>query len=945
MPPGIALKLMAAMALASAAPPAVTEPAQSPSAPAVAGAAPTARGEALPVESVGETGVTQGITQGVSPEAGAGDGTVLATQRRLVTLFDFEEAETAPRELPLAFVRYVASDQGFPPFGTVRLSDVMALRGRWSLGLQTAGGSLAVRLSPTAIPVLPMGDYAIACSVRTRGLVHARARLAAWLLDVHGQVIAESRAESPLVHSPDAWRHLMLEVPGRFEHAAALQLEVQVLQPRQFAARSHAMQPLLDDVSGGAWFDDLAVWHLPRISLGTGQAGNVVLADAPPQLHLLVRDLAREDLIAELDVYDVDGACVWTDRFPAPRGRTPLALEPALTAFGWYRAHLRITHGESLVARRTLDFIWAPASRGGPRRAAGFGLSLPPLAADQLKLVPMLVERLGAAEAVLPVWPDGDLAPDPTDIEARRQLIETFLSDNVDLTFALDRMPVDLAAQAGLDSSNVLELLSRPAAEWRSAMGDWLLGYGLEVSGWQISAGEPDAMTDPAAKQDAAAAAARGLGEFVPTPGIILPWPAERSAASAAARPRLNLRVPYQFPRQAVGELAASASAAGDVLTLEPLPAAEFGERAQAADLMVRALHAWRSGAQRMMIDAPWSWSRDRPPQPMPAPAFAAWRALAEWLADRRWVGALALDPHSTCWIIEGPSADDAALILWTERHAADPAAARLVLGDGPVELVDAFGNVSPVERDAQGLHILPLREMPALVRNISLELAQFRAGFAIEPAFIPATHEVHELEAVLTNAWDVAVSGSIRLAAEEALRLAPRVQEFTIPPRQTLRIPIRLVVERSTLAGPKEIEAEVRLVAETDHHMRLSTHIEVGLEEIGLSSNWMIDRNDRTGEDDLVVTQYITNRGERPLNLTAYLMAPGVSQKRRAISGLAPGVTAVRTYRLAGAAPALAGRSIRLGVSERDSAARLNDLIEIPALAIPARAGATEAP
>ena len=56
-------------------------------------------------------------------------------------------------------------------------------------------------------------------------------------------------------------------------------------------------------------------------------------------------------------------------------------------------------------------------------------------------------------------------------------------------------------------------------------------------------------------------------------------------------------------------------------------------------------------------------------------------------------------------------------------------------------------------------------------------------------------------------------------------------------------------------------------------------------------------------------------------------------AQRRRDIAALDPGQTAVRTSRIERGVELLAGRSVRLGVSERDGIARLNQLLEIPDL------------
>ncbi len=88
--------------------------------------------------------------------------------------------------------------------------------------------------------------------------------------------------------------------------------------------------------------------------------------------------------------------------------------------------------------------------------------------------------------------------------------------------------------------------------------------------------------------------------------------------------------------------------------------------------------------------------------------------------------------------------------------------------------------------------------------------------------------------------------------------------------------------------------------------------------------------RLDGVNSADLLIDQSVTNTGDRPLTLTAYVSAPGMSRQRRSMGRLQPNQTATRTFRLRNGATMLAGRTVRLGVIDA-SGARLNRALEIP--------------
>ena len=71
----------------------------------------------------------------------------------------------------------------------------------------------------------------------------------------------------------------------------------------------------------------------------------------------------------------------------------------------------------------------------------------------------------------------------------------------------------------------------------------------------------------------------------------------------------------------------------------ERLPDDRYAPRQQIVDLLLRGLHGWRAGLPSLAIPAP--WGVDRAGTVAPHPTFVAWRALADRLRDRRFVGEL----------------------------------------------------------------------------------------------------------------------------------------------------------------------------------------------------------------------------------------------------------------------------------------------------------------
>ncbi len=278
------------------------------------------------------------------------------------------------------------------------------------------------------------------------------------------------------------------------------------------------------------------------------------------------------------------------------------------------------------------------------------------------------------------------------------------------------------------------------------------------------------------------------------------------------------------------------------------------------------------------------------------------------------------------CWILAGPRPDETSLVAWNERADPQSAVLSMLLSKGDVRVVDAFGNTRPAAV-VNGVHRVPLGPRPMFVEGVDTRLAAFRAAFRISPDYLTARHQVHEGDVLVGNPWVEAISGTIRLKPPDGWRITPRIHEFTIPPGGELKLPISLVFGQRVLTGPTFAEAQVDLVADREYRLKVRVPLEVGIKDVEFIAYWRLDA---VNSADLLINQSVTNTGDRPLSLTAYVSAPGVSRQHRSLGHLQPNQTATRTFRLLGGATTLAGRTVRLGVID-ESGARLNRALKIP--------------
>ena len=296
---------------------------------------------------------------------------------------------------------------------------------------------MSARLGQSVIPVLPLADYDVSVKVRldAEPLRSQDCRMAARYSGPADSCQPRCRRT---LRTDGAWKDLTVHVPGNFDNAADLALELQVAQPRELGEHAAEGSPMLQDVQGHAWFDDLSVHHSPRISLKLENGTGVIELPQVPRISMVVRDVTNLPLTTHLRIYDLNGQCVHSSSLPAPRGRQTGTMEIPVQTCGWYHATLEVASEESLVGHASLDYLLVPA----PQRPLDdedrrFGVIIPDSQAGQLERVPELLRILRAGSAVVPGLErvhtprcSRDRSP------GLRQMVEQLLRQEVELTFA-----------------------------------------------------------------------------------------------------------------------------------------------------------------------------------------------------------------------------------------------------------------------------------------------------------------------------------------------------------------------------------------------------------------------------------------------------------------------------------------------------------------------------
>jgi hypothetical protein len=854
---------------------------------------------------------------------------------RVVRHFDFEELELAPIRLPQPWLN-LADELGLPRFGDWAVRNDQAASGRWALRLDPDGGSMAFGIPSGVVLVYPMTDYRIRARVRTHEITHGRARIVGVLCDAEGRPIPESLVHSRAVRSPDRWSTLELTVPGRFPDATSLRVELHFIQPDDGgpAADASPTEPVLSDVTGSIWFDDVIIEHRSRVELSTNASDGIIIAPVQPTISIAVHDLTTSELTAQLDVRDAEGRTVLTEAIERLRSGETFRRQLRLERLGWYEAVIMVNAPEGPVGEQRIPFAWV----GPPTRSAAIdsgrigvtvGLDGLPAEGDLAAMIASTNARL----AVLPVWP-----PDDPRVQRMPKVLDRLLDRGVEAVAELAAVRPTRAAAAGVDPHQVTAFLARGPDGWRTDLEPLVANFGLRVSHWTI--GPLELPENAAARVDPAdvPAAVRRLGEALPAPLVMLAESAIVATGTEGAD-ELIAKIPAEADPHSIPEWV---DGRFETIELE-LPRIDRAVDAE-IDLALRVLHGWLAGAQTVLVRLPFDHASMGSRGLDPGPTLPALRTLADNLQGRRVVTTLRLGDGIHALVLAGMDRQDGALAIWRDGRAGGdpPRDVAVRLGSNPVEQVALRGERAWLSQDAAGRHVIPVSPEPTFIEGVDLDLLRFRAMIDLTPDLVPAVYRAHEMQISITNPWPVPINGMASLADTENWKIRPIRIPFTLQPGETLEQPMSIVFDRAIVAGEQFIPMQLTVEGIETDTIDVDLPVVIGWKDIDVAAIWRVETDPATGRQDLLIRQFVTNRGVEPVQLDAFLRGQGLGRQQRPLPRLAAGETTARTFRVVDGVRRLAGQTLRYGVRERGGSAQLNRPLAIPAMLAPESLTAT---
>jgi hypothetical protein len=895
---------------------------------------------------------------------------------RVLKTLDFEERRLGNAEdLPMHFSKVEGA--GLPHYVNGRLATDVARSGKFSFRFDLNGGSLVYRYDPGRIRVQVGAHYRVEAWARTTVLEHARARLSAYFATADGLPVRGTRRHSELLASKvgdSEWRRLSVELSADHADAASLVLELELLQPQFYAPTKLGKRTLfMQDIRGSAWFDDVTVSQVPRVTISTDRPGNVFRRGEPLRLSILVSDRFTDDLAAQLRVHDAAGEKVYqrtgalnigAAESPGPGQKRVAVVLPELPA-GWYAAELVMTSRGQFVGEQRLELIQLADSAPLAPPDDRFGVIGTELPFEGWSELPDVLPLLSTGRVKLAVWSAaGDVEQmDPAAFDQmlvklqERQIVPTAclvdLPPGIKEKLTERRRPSDAAQPLGTSAKGAAsadsiwpDLLKADKADWQPQLAQLIARHANHLDRWQLGAdGSDDFVTIPAMRE-VYGMVYREFAALLHEPDLAMPWPAwyeldgQLPATVALSVPPSVL--PHQLPlyiadvrekgrgtkREGRGtrDEGQGGAATNLSLSLQLLDARQYGREVQIRDLAQRITYALAAEARR--IDLPLPYAVEKVGDSVvkrPGEMMLILRTLITALSGSTFKGKVPIAEGVEAFLFERHG--QGILVLWDRGTTSGVKQLAVNLGERAAQM-DLWGNVTPLlgtqGAGLSGTMQLAVGPMPTLLVDIDASAAMLRASVAIDRPLIESSFQAHSRRLRFVNPYKLAISGSVKLKAPAGWTINPSTHSFSLNPGESFDRELTIEFPYNSYAGAKTIEAQFTVQADRSTAFSVPLTLQLGLSDVGMQTLAIRDGA------DVVVIQTIQNYGDRPIDYSGFAIYPGAARQERLITNLGAGRTTIKRYRFTDVKVAPPETKIRVGVKELNGTRILNEEVEI---------------
>jgi len=782
---------------------------------------------------------------------------------------------------------------GFPHYVNVGIVDERSPRGSRSLKVELDGGGAVAYSPPIAFSNLV--DWVLESAVKTEGLHHDEAFLSLTMLDEKQRPLGTF--ESPRLGGTRGWTTLRLGPVSPTDPQAKFVLIGLHLQPPGTVGAA--------DLKGSAWFADLWLGRLPRLTLGTGRPANLYPAGTSPTITCTTSGVAERMFDVQFVVEDALGRRLLDDQKvvqaeqlltqAAPTGNQLADLqrcfagtvqwEPKLPGPGFYRIKAGVARGGGARLERAVTLAVIE-----PRHSAiegEFGWSLPqgnsPLPLDVLA---GLISEAGIHWVKYPLWfPAKDLT---TRLEQFVAFQEQLRLLGMEVVGLLNPPAARSIAGFGLPQpvrTAAADAFSGDPQTWAVPLEPILTRLGPQIRWWQLGNDADHSFVDYPQLAEKIAAIKTRLGNTGVDLNLGFGWSWNHQWPLSGKQ-----RSPWHFlslsadPPLTHDELETYLGAPAPPQTqrwviVEPLPRESYSLPTRAIDLVQRMMTAKIAGAEAIFAADPFDPQRGlMNPDGSLGELFLAWRTTAMLLSGAKYCGSLRLPGGSPNHVfLRG---DQSTMIVWNET----PQTEMLYLGE-KVRQIDVWGSCRELPATPYG-QTIDAGPVPTFVTGLQGPVAQWRMDFVLDQERLPSISDhAHPNVCRWRNTFPQRVDGRVTLVPPNNWLIEPRSFSFRLEAGEELRHPLQITLPGNVTGGEHTLRAEFDIQADQPYHFSAYRTVQVGATDVSME---IITRLNADGA--LEVEQRFINQSHSKVNFRCFLYVPQRPRQKVDVVNLGPG-------------------------------------------------------
>lgn len=845
--------------------------------------------------------------------------------RRQVKLFDFDErAEGNYESIPMYWTKL--HGPGLPEYAKGAFDPDVGHLAPPSFRLSLNGGNIAYVYKQRDLAIDPQSDYLVVGFVKTQQLKYSRSFIAASFLDRFGDQIPGSHRVSNLAGAAaddnDEWQRLELVMPGKFPNATAVRLDLWLAQTYVWAdSQSDTLDPIVrQDIHGVAWFDDIAVYRLPRAGLRLSNAGGIVRPGRSEHLIVEAHNFTLKALLAVVTIKDATGKEVHRETSEvADSVNRPIRIAlPALGA-GTYYATLDLRSGDETLLERSIQFAVLSPLPFGDTTAPEFGIDTGRWRGGDIAGLRELIGASGCGTIKIGVPAIGALTTNEKIAyfdEISKFLREVEQGENIRQTGVI------LTTSAVVDPENGVSTRSLVAsdARWKKKLNPILAHFGGLFKAWQLGEEAIELRGGELWTRAQIQHARDQFTRFVTAPKLVVPSPPTSAPSGGDVR---SVLIPASVPARSFPHYLSFLAEPIEQpvwLKLESDRSQLISQQDRLVDLARRITLAATFAPDQLYVEAPFELTTSGgEPAWRPDESYHLVRTLFHYLAGKRAVDVLDYDDDVVAIIFSGN--DSGCVVMWTWHEQSAPVTVHYYLGEKPV-VTDLWGNRTPLEV-VEGLSSITLSPMPVIVGNVDASLAQLHASFKIEPTYLQAHTDEPKPVLSFRNYYAEQMTGTVNLSPPKFWDVEPLSLDFSLQPGESLLRKLDFTIPPRHPAATKDLAVRINLRTPHAAALKFSVPLKLGLAEISVSETITIE-NGR-----LIVEQTLKNESDQTVNFSGFCQAVGRPRIWREFRRVQSGDTARQQYVFTNGA-ALRGTQLHMGLREIRGARTLDRLVEV---------------